>query len=234
MAIDSPTVYDYMSEYRAVEERLAAIVAASNGEDAVPACPAWRVLDVLAHLAGVCEDWGTRHLDAYASDEWTASQVQRFAGRSCSEIVRAWEQAMGPFSRIDISVLGGPPARWAFGDAVIHEADICGAIGVGRVPDDAVLLGLQGTLARWTQEVLGPARLPPLRIRTSEGDDWELGTGESDAVLVDVPRYELFRALAGRRSPDQLREWAWSADPGPYIQAGLPYPFHWASAPLED
>lgn len=60
----------------------------------VPACPAWTVLDVLAHLAGVAADvvngtyfygaadaWRDVRLAA-ARDQWTASQVRSRRSRT--------------------------------------------------------------------------------------------------------------------------------------------------------
>jgi hypothetical protein len=142
---------------------------------------------------------------------------------------------MVPFAHLDHLFLGSPPARWAFGDAVVHEADIRGALTAGRVPDDAVLLAMTGTMARWYGEVLRRAELRTLHVRPSDAPDWWLGTiDDPDAVIVEAPVYEIFRALAGRRSHHQVRAWAWSADPEPFIEAGLPYPFHWASEPLSD
>ena len=65
--------------------------------------------------------------------------------------------------------------------------------------------------------------------------EWWLGTHDDpDAVIVDVDAYDLFRALAGRRSAAQVRAWSWSADPTPYIDAGIGYPFAWASEDIGD
>ena len=74
-----------------------------------------------------------------------------------------------------------------------------------------------------------------LHVRTPDGPEWWLGTAnDPEALVVEAPPYDVFRALAGRRSKDQVREWSWSANPAPVIEAGLPYPFQWALAPLDD
>ena len=57
---------------------------------------------------------------------------------------------------------------------------------------------------------------------------------DTEAVVVTTTAYDLLRALAGRRSEDQVREWDWSADPTPYLHAGLAYPFHWAELSIVD
>jgi hypothetical protein len=54
-----------------------------------------------------------------------------------------------------------------------------------------------------------------LRLR-SANQEWELGEGEPGASVAVEP-FELFRALAGRRSPRQVAQWKWQGDPGPYF-----------------
>ena len=53
-----------------------------------------------------------------------------------------------------------------------------------------------------------------LHVRTPDGPEWWLGTAnDPEALVVEAPLYDVFRALAGRRSKDQVREWSWSAEP---------------------
>jgi uncharacterized protein (TIGR03083 family) len=235
MTSSKPAAQDFLLAYRAIHERIAEIVTDGGCDVAVPACPGWRVHDVLAHLGGLCQDWVDHRLEGYASDAWTSAQVARLADRSCTQVLDLWAAFLAPFDQLDELFFGSPPARWAFGDAVVHEADIRGALGVGHVPEDAVTLALDGTMARWRDEVLSRAGLPPLHVRPTDSDRWRLGpANEPDTVVVEAPLYEIFRALAGRRSRDQVRDWAWSSDPEPYIAAGLPYPFRWAAQGITD
>src|SRR5438105_1159558 len=37
-------------------------------------------------------------------------------------------------------------------------------------------------------------------------------------VRVAAAPFELFRAMTGRRSAEQIRRYGWSADPGPYLR----------------
>jgi uncharacterized protein (TIGR03083 family) len=225
---------DYLSAYSAIFERMAAFVTDSSRDVVVPACPGWCVRDVLAHLCGVCEDWVNHRLDGYASEDWTSAQVERNAHLTCSQILVSWADSLAHFALLDEEFLGFPPARWALGDAVIHEADVRGALDSGRAPDDAVVLALEGTMARWTHEVLSRADVPALHVQC-ESHDWWLGEPEDlDAVVVEAPLYEVFRSLAGRRTKDQVRAWSWSSDPDPYLRAGLPYPFHWTTTALSE
>jgi uncharacterized protein (TIGR03083 family) len=234
MTAPLPTKDDYLSGYQALRERLANLARGADTGSWVPSCPGWRVHDVLAHLTGLCDDWVNHRIDGYATPQWTASQVQRYSSSTVDAVLDRWAELADAFALLDDDLVMGPPARWAFGDAVTHEADIRGALSAGRVPGDAVRLGLAGTMQRW-QLVLRDAHTPPLIVRPPEGDEWNLGKPDDPAaVIVQPPIYELFRALAGRRSSKQVREWSWSADPEPFIAAGLPFPFERTSTTIVD
>jgi uncharacterized protein (TIGR03083 family) len=220
-----------------VRERLVGVIDVSRCDTPVPACPDWRVREVVAHLTGLCADWVAHRLDGYGSPGWTATQISRYEDLTCREVLEVWRNSMDSFERLDTEMLGLPPGVWAFGDAVIHEADICGALGVGRVPEEAVVLGLNGMMRRWHREVLSRADVPALHVCAPGVRDWWLAADDRDAddrgeALVEVPLYELFRALAGRRSADQVRSWSWSGAAEAFVGAGLPYPFRWAGADL--
>jgi uncharacterized protein (TIGR03083 family) len=226
---------DYIKAYTAIHERLAVVVTGATCDIRVLACPGWQIHDVLAHLTGLCEDWVNNRLDGYASEDWTADQVARHSDLSCAQLLDRWAEALVPFCRLDQLFLGSPPARWAFGDAVVHEADVRGSLDRDRVPSDAVSIALDGTMKRWHREVLSRARVPTLHVQPPDSHDWWIGTPDDpNAVIVIAPLYEVFRALAGRRSEAQVRAWSWSSDPEPYVAAGLPYPFKWATATLSD
>jgi uncharacterized protein (TIGR03083 family) len=186
--------------YLAVKDRVASLVIEADQELPVPACPVWRVRDLVAHLSGLCEDWVAHRLDGYASQAWTESQVARFAQCPLPEILRRWDTAAEAFASLPDDPTMGPPARWAFGDAVIHEADSRGAVGGGRVPDEAVALALKGAISRWRRQ-LADARTPTLVVRVPDQRDWWIGVPDDpEAVTVIAPAYEVFSCLG--RSPD--------------------------------
>jgi len=220
--------------YLAVRDRIISVVSAADAARIVPTCPEWRVKDVIGHLVGLCEDWVDHRLDGYASEEWTAAQVDRFAASTLDEVVERWYRSSERFVRLDDDPVMGPPARWAFGDAINHEADIRGALGAARVPHDAVVVGLKGSVSRW-REVLSQAKTPALLLRAPDARDWWFGAHDDpEMTVVKAPAYEFFRALTGRRSQAQMSKWEWSSDPHPYLAAGLPYPFHPASTDIQD
>ena len=223
-----------LEAYLAVKDRVTGLVRTADAACVVPATPAWNVRDVVAHLTGLCEDWVAHRLDGYASQEWADAQVNRFASNSVAEVLQSWDVAAEAFAALPDDAIMGPPARWAFGDAVTHEADLRGALDSGRVPENFVAIVLKGSIARWRQ-VLFEANAPPLLLRAPDLREWWLGApSEADTAVVEAPAYEIFRALAGRRTEDQVRSWHWSADPTPFLKPGLPYPFSWATASVTD
>jgi uncharacterized protein (TIGR03083 family) len=227
-------VSDEQEAYAAVHGRLRSLLDGRAGDEPVIACPAWSVRDVVGHLAGLCEDWVRGELDEYATEAWTARQVERFSGASLEARLDAWASALELFTRLPAHPVMGPPARWAFGDAVVHEADIRGAIGSQRMPVDAVALALKGQIARWRQ-LVAEAHLPTLLLRCPDLREWWLGDhGDPAAVVLEVPAYEIFRGLSGRRSYEQLRSWKWSEDPTQFLSAGLPYPFTFATEAITE
>ena len=219
--------------YLEVVARLRDIVADADADTLVPACPAWRVRDVIAHLAGLAEDWASGDLAHYASDAWTAQQVQRFKDAPVADVLSQLWVAAQDLAKLPDNPAMGPPARFAFGDAVVHEADIRAALDAGRVPPDAVAASLKGQIAMW-RATLKRAGAPTL-LATTELRDWWLGTPDDPShIEVTTSAYDLFRALAGRRSEDQVRNWRWSQDPTSVLVAKLPYPFEFAVASIED
>jgi uncharacterized protein (TIGR03083 family) len=220
--------------YDAVRSRVDDLVRGTAGDTPVPGCPAWRVRDVVAHMAGLCEDWVEGRLEAYASEAWTAAQVARFDGAPLDVVLDRWRDAAARFAALGDDPAMGPPARWGFGDAVTHEADLRGALGAGRVPAEAVVRSVKTSIARWRQ-VLADAGAPTLLLRAPDLREWWLGTPDDPHALVgEAPAYELFRALTGRRSRAQVEAWAWSAGPAPVLDAGLPHPFAWADSDIID
>lgn len=225
----------YLEPYLDVVERVSTLARSSDDLDAeLSACPGWTGRDVIAHLAGLAQDWVGGRLDGYGSDEWTSAQVARFEGERLDDVVDAWTTASDRFGDIANSPLGGTPAMWAFGDAVVHEADLRGTLAPGtQVPPEPMALGLKGAIARWRGE-LGNAGVEPLNVVATDMRTWRVGDHEAPANTVTTTGYELFRALHGRRSRAQVERWDWSTDPAPYLDVPLPYPFHWATSDVED
>jgi hypothetical protein len=79
----------------------------------------------------------------------------------------------------------------------------------------SVPLGMMKVTSTWTGCLVSS--------RLTAGREWAEGTGPAAATLAADP-FELFRALSGRRSLDQVRTLAWDGDPAPYLDLLAPYP----------
>ena len=109
---DLTTASDDLHAYELVRERVTLLVGAGDADAPVPACPAWRVRDVVAHLAGLCEDWVDHRLGGYGSERWTDAQVARSVGETVEEGLARWRSASDRFAELEDDPVMGPPARW--------------------------------------------------------------------------------------------------------------------------
>jgi uncharacterized protein (TIGR03083 family) len=206
----------------------------------VPACPAWTVRDVLAHVTGVAADaaggtyfsgaadaWSDIRLAA-ARDEWTAGQVQSRRDRPVEALLAewaGWAATLEPILAGTAPALPGSPG-WLVSapvaDLAVHLHDVRGAL---RQPGDrdAPVTGLGLRIyARWLGQRLDQAGRPALRLRVA-GRERVAGSGQPVAALA-ADAFELFRALSGRRSLGQVRALGWDGDPEPYLDLFAPYP----------
>lgn len=201
----------------------------------VPATPEWSVKDVVAHVTGVAADVaGGRippELDLVASlsdpkqaarrDELTAQQVASRRDHSIGEIVAEWNACLDDV----LAMIRGEkpfPHFVPFADAIlvtdlaVHAQDVRNTIGR---PGDRDSAGVGIALASYAGALmlrLAQNGLPPLRLRY-DGKERSVGEGEPGATLSG-DRYEIFRALAARRTVEQVLAMDWEGDPTPYIE----------------
>jgi len=172
---------------------------------AVPACPGWRVRDVLAHLVGGPEDAAAGRLDGIPTDEQTAAQVDRHRTETPIELLDTWRD-MCPLVADAITKAKIWPAAF---DAVTHEQDLRGALGQPGARDDESV----EDFARMS--VRGLDAPVPLVFDLGTERIAAGGTSLSDehALTLTTTAFEVFRLRLGRRSRRQVEAMAWSADP---------------------
>jgi uncharacterized protein (TIGR03083 family) len=230
-------VLDLAAAYAETQEHLAGLVLelpASELGRKVPASPAWTVQDVVAHVTGVAADVAggsvPPELDLVRSlsdpthaarrDALTAQQVAGRRDHSLGEILEEWSGHLAhllPMIRGERPFPNGVP----FGDAVlvtdlaVHAQDVRGALDrPGDRESAAVSVALISYAAALGLK-LAAAKLPALRLRYGDKER-VVGDGEPAAIL-EADRYEIFRALAGRRSDEQILAMKWEGDPRPYV-----------------
>lgn len=206
----------------------------------VPACPAWDVADLVAHLVGVAEDSVRGHfydgaIDAWqdpalatAREAWTATHVERRPRRDREVLLRDLEAQAGALvaalRRGDNPVADDPDwGRTApVADLAAHLADLREALDL---PTEA-----RSPLARfgfavyrdWLHLRLARSGLPALRLGNGSRE-WTVGKGEAAGSVTADP-YELYRVLSGRRGTAAITALAWTTDPTPYLSVISPYP----------
>lgn len=224
----------------AYEETYAAVLGLLGDLDdrqlatVIPACPAWTVRELVAHLAGGAEyavsarfpavdvhgPWAARQAIVDAA---TAAQVNARRGLSLDQVLTEWAgyvRVLGRMLRGEQPFPPGslPAVPWmVVGDLAAHAQDLRGTFHRPGDRDSAgVSLGLEHYVSRLGHRITA-ADLPALRLRTEQRAYVAgLDHGAPDATVTASP-WELFRALSGRRSRSQLRALRWSGDPELYL-----------------
>lgn len=217
--------------YTGCFERITALTRGLDAEAAaalVPTCPAWSVHDVLAHVAGVVDDALAGRLDGVATDPWTAAQVDARRGRPVDDILDEWAANAPAFASVLDGI--GESGRQAVLDVTTHEHDIRTALAApGARDSDGVQVGFGWLVPRF----VGAADEHGIAVRVAvdEGPSW--GDGGA-GVTLRGERFELMRAMTGRRSLDQLRGLRWEGDGESVLPVFTYGPFHPAERPISE
>lgn len=208
-------------------------------EEPVPATPGWSIRDVVAHLAAdaayvVSGDFPVEFFEAFGNDsavvvlnDWTGRQLEERKDRSVEELLAEWESSAAELTAMMRGEKPWPDGILGFADlivltdAAVHQQDIFGALGIERGREDVpIKIGLSGYIATMGWR-LAPAGVAPLRLDVGD-KSYTAGEGEPGAT-VRANRFEFFRAMSGRRSPEQIAAYEWDGDPQPYIPYFYPY-----------
>jgi uncharacterized protein (TIGR03083 family) len=212
--------------YEGGRARISRLVADLDDRQAaaiVPGCPEWRVKDVVAHVAGICADILAGNIEGVATDPWTAAQVDARRPVPLARIVAEWSE-LGPQVETLLPSFPPEPATQLVADLTTHEHDLRGALArPGARDSDALVIAL-GFVAPNFLTALADRDLPALSLRAGDSE-WVADDGRPVAS-VSADRFELLRALTGRRSASQLRQLKWDGDPEPYLPAFEWGPFH--------
>jgi len=201
---------DHQTIWTQAQRRVVDLAASLSEEQAsatVPACPDWRVKDLVAHMTGVDTDAWNGDVDEDFSDRWTDTHVRQRADTSLSDVLDEWNAVAAKADEL----FGSAPEGLTTGmvvDVSVHEQDLRGAVGEPGAKDQP---GNRVALDMFADGLDGRVReqgLPTLHV---DAGAWQRTFGDGDpAVRVAVEEFEFQRALTGRRSPAQVRAWAWS------------------------
>ena len=206
----------------------------------IPTRPQWTVKDTLAMLAGFAEAliegrWTEDYSDSWADHEIRDRLHDAFDGlidrrrdRSGHEILEEWGRHAGILERMmsgDEPFPTGthPFAGWSYLWAVVQNShNIWAALGiVSKARDfEATSMCLESAVI-WLDMRLQATHTPALRVRAGD-HEWVIGDGPPQATVSAAP-FELFRALSGRRSLEQIRGFSWDGEPEVYLRVFSPF-----------
>ena len=231
-------LWEIYDDVRASLSRFVTELAPPALETTVPATPEWTVKDVVAHLTGdatcvIAGDFPSEFFAAFGEEQavaalnrWTAQQVAERRDRPLQDVLSEWDASADKL----VSMMKGE--AWPAGvppfatyvlltDLAVHQQDIYGTLGIERDRDDApVKIGV-AAYATGVDLRLRNAGVGTLHLEAN-GKTWTAGDGDPVAA-VRASRFEFFRALSGRRSPEQVAGYDWEGDPQPFIEYFYPY-----------
>lgn len=202
-------------EWAGARARVAELVRGASDSDLqrhVPACPDWTCLDLVRHMVGV----GADVLDGDEPDDhhpdWTQAQVERRQEQSAAEVLDEWDELADDLVRWMLEH-GSRPLN----DVVIHEQDLRGALGrPGAQESEGFAVVRDRMAARFGDAVAGR---PPIAL---VGPGWQWcseGAVDDAETVLSAGDFDLGRALATRRTAEQLRSWVTRGDVEPYLDA---------------
>jgi uncharacterized protein (TIGR03083 family) len=192
----------------------------------VPACPKWTVQDVIAHLAGGCADVLAGDIDGVTTADWADAQVQRRKDHSITEVLEEWSEVGPRLAAVAGSLPSPLPTIWVL-DLAAHEQDVRGAIAQpGARETRGLVVAVDFLVREGLHRQLVGRGLGRVSMRTPVGS-WTVGgdaaslpvwtpasgAGEPAEMAVELSLFEAFRAMTGRRSPDQVARYDWTSDP---------------------
>ena len=210
-------VADYAAMYSNLRHRIVGVVHDADRpalDLMVPAAPDWRVRDVVAHLSGVCADIVNGNLDGVTTDPWTAVQVDARRDREIEQLLDDWDEVGQRVEALIQQFRDTPEWQTFTADAVTHEHDVRGALAQPGARDSDALIVVANAAVAGIGERLASEQLGMLNVALDDDGPTAVGFGPV-ATSLHIKRFELARALTGRRSMSQIRDFEWDGEPHP-------------------
>lgn len=207
---------EYAVVYRETRDRLSEF--ARDLDDApgtpAPSCPGWSVQDVCSHLVGIIADIQSGRMEGVGSGEWTLAQVTARRDRTIADVIDEWD-AIAPAFEEQVAGWPGAIAGQLVADCAMHELDVRNAVGdTGARETDGVRIALTFYAAGFAERIAAGGLSP---VAFDVGDEvLVIGDGEP-VISVAATRFEISRALSGRRSSEQIQAYAWERDADAYV-----------------
>jgi uncharacterized protein (TIGR03083 family) len=195
-----PPMDDLFGPYQRTRARVCTLLLDATPDAlarTVPACPAWTVKDLAAHLAGVPATLAAGNFPSGDVDEWLQGIVDERREVEVEDLVAEWnalDAAIEPMLQGMGSLM--------FTDVAIHEHDLRGALGEPDHDALEVAAAMACALSSFEQP-LHDAGLGAIAV-AHDGRTWRTHDTEAGWTLLVEP-WEATRALGSRRTADELR-----------------------------
>jgi hypothetical protein len=205
----------------------------------IPIRPQWTVKDTVAMLAGFAQALIEGRWTEDYSDSWSDHAIRdrlhttldgliaERRERTGDELLKEWD---GHCAKLERMLAGDEPfppgthpfVAWSYLWATVQNSyNIWAALGISKTRSfKATILCLESAVM-WLDMRLQATGAPALRLRAGT-TEWVVGDG-TPAATVSAPAFELFRALSGRRSLDQIRAFDWDGDAERFIDVFSPF-----------
>ena len=209
---------DNAASYERAHKRVLTLVNEQVAGVDVPTCPGWTVKDVVAHLAGFFSAYRLGDPKEAFGPEWGDREVRARQDRSLDECLTEWQESLADPGDLFESRFG--PV--AVADVLAHEQDIRTALDKpGARGDENIVSAIEMGLSFLDKKVESEG-LEAFRVVTPDVAH-TVGQGEPAATL-QTSTFELFRALHGRRTVDQVRAMNWDSDPDRWMSVFFLFP----------
>jgi uncharacterized protein (TIGR03083 family) len=200
--------------YQTTRERLSELVLSLSDEDLrrnVPACPAWDVHDVIAHMSGVQELLTAGQRPTGDTQEWIDEIVAARRDVAISDLLERWAAcAPGTSAMID----GGVAVLIV--DVVSHEHDIRNAVGMPGAREAPEVPASVQVMLTAISGLIDEAGLGALAVDTGT-DRWTSHNIPIGCTLEADP-WEALRIILSRRTDAEMRAGPSTGDIEPYIR----------------
>jgi hypothetical protein len=199
----------YLRTRERVTDLLQAVASADLGKQ-VPACPAWSVHELLAHLVSMPAAISVGRRPSGPVGEWLEELIVERKDQSCASLITEWQSLDASLA----DLLSGPSAV-LFADLAVHEHDLRGAL---NKPDHAALEVdeiLPRTLAAFSKP-LQAAGLGAIEVR-GDGGVWRSHEAPVGWTLLVDP-WTAVRAVNSRRTEQELCQLPALGEATPYLR----------------
>jgi len=206
-------VHDVSIDYHVTRERLSELVRQLDAGDLrrrVPACPAWDVHDVVAHISGVPELLAAGDRPTGDTQTWIDVLVADRRNVPVAELLERWAACADVTSAL---IDRGVPVLLV--DVVSHEHDIRGAVGLPGARDAPEVYSAVEVMLVTLGGLIEEAGLGALSVDT--GTFRWTSHAAPVGCTIEVDAWEAVRTLVSRRTVDEIRALPRSGEIEPYI-----------------